>query len=139
MDEPERVSPGGWLSKKMSTLPRTDTAPELALRRELHGRGLRYRVQLHVPGNRRRRMDVAFTRAKVAVFVDGCYWHGCAEHGTRPQTNREWWDWKIQRNRDRDLDTNRLLEDQGWIVVRVWEHEDSATAADRIERLVRVG
>ncbi|WP_255354065.1 very short patch repair endonuclease [Aeromicrobium sp. Leaf291] len=131
------MSPGSALSAKMSNLARTDTAPELALRRELHRRGLRYRVQFHVPGNRRRRMDVAFTRAKVAVFVDGCYWHGCPEHGTRPRTNREWWDWKIQRNRDRDADTNRLLDEQGWTVVRVWEHEDPATAANRIEQLVR--
>ncbi|MGQ2911093.1 very short patch repair endonuclease [Aeromicrobium sp.] len=121
----------------MSRLARTDTAPELALRRELHSRGLRYRVQLHVPGNRRRRIDIAFTRARVAVLVDGCYWHGCPEHGTRPRTNREWWDWKIQRNRDRDTDTNRLLDEAGWTVVRVWEHEDPAAAADRIEQLVR--
>lgn len=121
----------------MSTLARTNTAPEMAIRRELHGRGLRYRVQLYVPGNRRRRIDVVFTRAKVAVFVDGCYWHGCPEHGVRPVTNCEWWDWKIQKNRDRNLDTNRLLEEQSWTVVRVWEHEDPAAAADRIEQLVR--
>ncbi len=131
------MPPSEALARKMSTLARTDTAPELALRRELHGRGLRYRVQLHVPGNRRRRIDVAFTRAKVAVFVDGCYWHGCPAHGTRPKTNSEWWDWKIARNRARDADTNQLLENQGWRVVRVWEHEDPSTAADRVEHLVR--
>lgn len=80
---------------------------------------------------------MTFTRAKVAVFVDGCYWHGCPSHGTRPAANREWWDWKIQRNRDRDADTNCLLDKQGWTVVRVWEHEDPVAAADRIEVLVR--
>ena len=121
----------------MSTLARQDTAPEIALRRALHSRGLRYRVQLQTPGNRRRRIDIAFTRAKVAVFVDGCYWHGCPDHGTRPVTNREWWDWKIKRNRDRDADTNRLLKDQGWVVVRIWEHEDARASAQQIEALLR--
>ncbi|WP_040320166.1 DNA mismatch endonuclease Vsr [Aeromicrobium marinum] len=121
----------------MSKLARADTAPELALRRELHRRELRYRVQKHVPGNRRRRIDVAFTRARVAVFVDGCFWHGCPEHHTQPITNREWWEWKVQRNRDRDANTNELLTRHGWTVIRVWEHEDPAEAADRIELLVR--
>lgn len=121
----------------MSTLARADTAPELDLRKELHRRGLRYRVQLHVPGNRRRRIDVAFTRAKVAVFVDGCYWHGCPEHGTNPTANNEWWQWKFARNKARDEDTNRHLRELGWTVIRVWEHEDPADAADRIEAAVR--
>ena len=135
--EPSRVSPGGALSQKMATLARADTAPELALRRELHSMGLRYRLQIPVPGNRRRRIDVAFTRQKIAVFVDGCYWHGCPQHGTRPVANREWWDWKIQRNRDRDSDTNRLLEEQGWRVVRVWEHEEPSIAAAHVADVVR--
>lgn len=135
--EPVRTSPGGALSRKMSSLARRDTAPEIALRRALFGRGLRYRVQLAMPGNRRRRIDIAFTRAKIAVFVDGCFWHGCPEHGTRPMTNREWWDWKIQRNRDRDTDTNHLLVEQGWRVIRVWEHEDPREAAAAIAFAVR--
>lgn len=134
--EPERIAPGGALSQKMSTLARSDTAPEMALRQALHARALRYRVQLPVPGNRRRKIDVAFTRARVAVFVDGCFWHGCPEHGTRPATNREWWDWKIKRNKDRDDDTNRLLADQGWEVIRVWEHEDPVQAATRVRETV---
>jgi DNA mismatch endonuclease (patch repair protein) len=82
-------------------------------------------------------MDVAFIRQEIAVFVDGCYWHGCPRHGTRPVTNQDWWDWKIQRNRDRDADTNRLLEEQGWRVVRVWEHEDPTNAAARVAEIVR--
>lgn len=138
MNEPTRVRPSPELSRKMSTLARRDTAPELALRSALHSMRLRYRVQLHVPGNRRRRIDIAFTRAKVAVFVDGCFWHGCPEHGTRPRANREWWDWKIQRNRDRDADTNRLLAEHGWAVLRVWEHERPSDAAKRVEALVAV-
>lgn len=134
--EPLRVSPGGRLSAKMSTLARRDTAPELKLRSALHAAGLRYRVQLPLPGNRRRKIDVAFTRARVAVFVDGCFWHGCPRHGTRPATNQEWWDWKIKRNKDRDDDTNRLLADQGWEVIRVWEHEDPLQAASRVRETV---
>ncbi len=118
-------------------LARTDTAPEIALRKALHARGLRYRVQFHVPGNRRRRIDIAFTRAKVAVMVDGCFWHGCPDHGTRPVANREWWDWKIARNTERDRDTDQLLAEHGWTVVRVWEHEDPDEAAGRVETLVR--
>jgi DNA mismatch endonuclease (patch repair protein) len=134
VSEPSRVSPGGALSAKMSALARKDTAPELALRSALHAAGLRYRVQLPVPGNRRRKIDVAFTRVKVAVFVDGCFWHGCPLHGTRPATNAEWWDWKIKRNKDRDADTNRLLAEQGWRVVRVWEHEEQANAVMRVRK-----
>ncbi|EFQ84274.1 hypothetical protein HMPREF0063_10990 [Aeromicrobium marinum DSM 15272] len=71
------------------------------------------------------------------MFVDGCFWHGCPEHHTQPITNREWWEWKVQRNRDRDANTNELLTRHGWTVIRVWEHEDPAEAADRIELLVR--
>ena len=116
----------------MSTLPRRDTAPEVALRRELHRRGLRYRVQLKVPGNNRRTIDIAFTRARLAVYVDGCFWHGCPDHGARPRTNSDWWAWKIQRNQDRDQDTDAQLQRAGWEVVRIWEHEDVGSAADLI-------
>lgn len=135
--EPERLPPDRAMSQRMSRLARKDTTPEVALRRELHRRGLRYRVQLPVPGNRRRRIDVAFTRCKVAVFVDGCYWHGCPEHGTSPKANSEWWQWKFSRNKARDEDTNRHLTELGWVVIRVWEHESPDAAADRIERIVR--
>ncbi|MBD9699191.1 very short patch repair endonuclease [Flavimobilis sp. GY10621] len=120
----------------MSAARRRDTAPELALRRALHARGLRYRVTYPVPGNRRRTIDVAFTRAKVAVFVDGCFWHGCPEHGTQPHANAGWWATKLAANAARDRDTDRLLTDAGWTVVRVWEHEDPDTAADHIRIVV---
>lgn len=133
--EPERASPGGRLSAKMSTLARRDTRPELLLRRELHRRGLRYRLQVKVPGNNRRTIDLAFTRVRLAVFVDGCFWHGCPQHGTSPRANSEWWAWKIERNRSRDADTDRLLAASGWHVLRVWEHEDPAAAADRVARI----
>jgi DNA mismatch endonuclease (patch repair protein) len=112
-----------------------DTAPELALRHLLHERGLRYRVDY--PVLPRRRADVVFTKAKVAVFVDGCFWHGCPEHGTWPRNNAEWWRSKIEGNRQRDADTNERLTEAGWTVVRVWSHEDPAEAAAEIEALVR--
>jgi DNA mismatch endonuclease (patch repair protein) len=117
----------------MSTLARRDTKPELLLRRELHRRGLRYRVQVKVPGNNRRTIDIAFTRVRLAVYVDGCFWHGCPEHVHRPKTNSDWWAWKMVRNRERDRDTDRLLSDAGWQVVRVWEHETPQAAADVVE------
>lgn len=132
--EPARVSPGGSLSRKMSTLARRDTDAEMKLRRALHALGLRYRVQLPIPTSRRRTIDVAFTRAHLAVFVDGCFWHACPDHGARPRTNSEWWRWKLGRNTDRDRDTDRLLVEAGWEVLRVWEHEDPDEAALRVRR-----
>jgi DNA mismatch endonuclease (patch repair protein) len=118
----------------MSTAKRRDTSAELALRRELHALGLRYRVAYPVPGQRRRTIDVAFTRAKVAVFVDGCFWHGCPEHGTKPRSNSEWWSTKLAANKARDRDTDRFLHGLGWAVVRVWEHQDARVAATDIAR-----
>ena len=119
-------------SDQMATLSRRDTAPELALRRELHKRGMRYRLQVKTPGSRRRTIDIAFPSARLAVFVDGCFWHGCPAHGTQPQANRDWWLWKIARNQARDADTNRLLLEAGWTVVRVWEHDEVSSAADTV-------
>lgn len=130
--EPARVRPAAELSQRMARLRRTATAPEVAIRRELHGRGLRYRVQLKVPGNNRRTIDIAFTRARLAIFVDGCFWHGCPDHGTQPATNSEWWSWKLARTKARDRDTDRLLVEASWTVLRVWEHEPPEEAAQRV-------
>jgi len=110
-----------------------DTGPEIALRRILHSRGLRYRVDAPLPMNRRRRSDVMFTRAQMAAFVDGCFWRGCADHATLPASNRAFWAEKIARNRQRDADTNRLMSDVGWLVLRFWEHESPESAADSVE------
>jgi len=136
-DEPGRLRPDRELSMRMSRLARRHTMPELAVRRRLHALGLRYRVQLPVPGNRRRTIDIAFTRVRVAVFIDGCFWHGCPHHGVRPRTNPDWWKWKLERNRTRDADTTRLLADQGWHVLRFWEHDDPQRVADDIATVVR--
>lgn len=130
--EPARVSPGGALSAKMSTLARRDTKPEIELRRALHRRGLRFRVQLKVPGNRRRTIDIAFTRARLAVYVDGCFWHGCPDHHHLPRSNSEWWKWKVELNRRRDEDTDASLAASGWRVLRIWEHIDPEVAAELV-------
>lgn len=121
------------ISLRMSQLRRRDTRPEMEVRKRLHALGLRYRVCLRVPGRARRTIDVAFTRWKIAVFMDGCFWHGCPVHGVLPKSNTEWWVAKIQKNIDRDLDTTRLLEREGWTVLRFWEHE----APDAVVEAVR--
>lgn len=115
-----------------------DTEPEIVLRRVLHAMGLRFRLQrLIVPGTRRR-VDIVFPSAKVGVQVYGCFWHGCAVHGERPNIkNPDYWVPKIRRNRARDLDTSRRLASAGWLMVEVWEHQDPLTAAKNIEALVR--
>ena len=114
-----------------------DTKPELAVRSAVHRRGLRYRVAARPQPELRRTADMVFRRAKVAVFVDGCYWHGCPEHHTQPTTNREYWAEKISGNVRRDKETNEHLERAGWTVLRFWEHENTETVADTIETSVR--
>lgn len=120
----------------MKATRRQDTKPELALRRELHGRGLRYRVEYKVLPGLRRRADIVFTRARVAVFVDGCFWHSCPLHGTTPKANAQFWKNKLDANMQRDRDTDQRLVGAGWRVVRVWEHEHAEQAADRIATVV---
>lgn len=116
---------------------RRDTLPELRLRRELHRRGLRYRVDRAVPGLARVRPDLLFSRARVAVFVDGCFWHSCDEHAHLPKSNTAWWLAKLEANVLRDRRADARLDALGWRVLRVWEHEDPVAAADRVEHLVR--
>lgn len=114
-----------------------DTAPELALRRALHARGLRYRKHVAPLAGLRCRADVVFSAAKVAVFVDGCFWHSCPEHRTQPRANGEWWKAKLGRTWQRDRMNDEALRAASWTVVRVWEHEDPESAAARIAGLVR--
>jgi DNA mismatch endonuclease, patch repair protein len=134
---PALVPSSASVSARMSRLPRRDTAPELALRRLLHARGMRYRVNMPVPGLARRSIDVAFTRSRLAIFVDGCYWHGCPDHGRVPHTNREWWTEKLRRNQARDLQTAAYLDQLCWDVVRFWAHQDPHDVADIVECRVR--
>ena len=124
-------------SERMRRQATRDTAPEMEVRRHLHAAGLRYRVHTKPLPQLRRTADVVFRGARVAVFVDGCFWHSCPEHGTAPVTNGEWWAAKLSRNVKRDADTDRQLTDAGWLVLRVWEHEDPVVAAERVARAVR--
>lgn len=115
-------------------MPRRDTKPEVSLRRELHHRGLRFRVACGtLPGT----PDIVLTRAKVAVFVDGCFWHGCPEHYTAPKNNASWWATKMDANRARDRRVDEELAALGWLALHVWEHEPISSAAGRIETLWR--
>lgn len=116
----------------------SDTKPELAIRRLLHAEGLRYRVSIQPLAGLRRRADIAFTKQRIAVFIDGCFWHGCPEHGrTRFNHNADYWPAKLAANRLRDQDTNVKLSDAGWLVLRFWEHEGPTDVADAIATAVR--
>jgi DNA mismatch endonuclease (patch repair protein) len=116
---------------------RVDTKPERALRSALHHRGLRFRVDTAPEPGLRCRADVVLRRARVAVFVDGCFWHSCPEHGTQPETNAGYWTAKIARNVARDRRNDADLRERGWTVIRVWEHEDPEVGADRVSAAVR--
>lgn len=121
----------------MSQQKHRDTAPELSLRRAMHALGLRYRVEAPLPGMPRRRADALFPKVRIAVFVDGCFWHSCPQHATAPAANGAWWATKLAGNVARDRDTDTRLAEQGWLSVRVWEHEDMAIAASAIRDVVR--
>lgn len=114
-----------------------DTAPEVQLRKLLHAAGLRYRVHRAPLDGLRRRADIVFGPARVAVFVDGCYWHGCPEHYVPPKTNPAYWSPKIAGNAARDRDTDARLAQAGWLVLRYWEHDDAAACAEEVVALVR--
>lgn len=116
-------------SRRFRNTPTRDTPAELALRRELFGRGFRYRVDTRPLPAVNRRADLVFRRQRVAVFVDGCYWHGCPEHCKMPKSNKGWWAQKIGGNRARDEDTDCKLREAGWVPVRIWEHQLPEEAA----------
>lgn len=109
-----------------------DTSPELALRSLVHARGLRYRVASRPLAEFRRTADMVFRPVRVAVFVDGCYWHGCPDHFVLPKTNTQYWRDKIDRNILRDRETDHLLESRSWLVLRFWEHDNPAACAELV-------
>ncbi|MFF3757958.1 very short patch repair endonuclease [Streptomyces sp. NPDC002185] len=128
---------GSWASsearrRNMQAIRSRDTKPEQLVRRLLHAQGLRYRVAARPLPELRRTADIVFRPVKVAVFIDGCYWHGCPEHYVPPKTNSGYWSDKVARNMARDRDTDQRLEDAGWTVLRFWEHQPSEECAIHI-------
>lgn len=113
-----------------------DTKPELAVRKILHSRGFRYRVSQRPIPTLRRTADLIFSRSKIAVFIDGCFWHGCPAHYRAPGANAQYWVAKLERNRSRDIETTKMLQTEGWTVLRFWSHEDAGTIAERIEETI---
>ena len=120
----------------MAKVATRDTAPERALRRELHSRGLRYRVDARPIPALRSRADLVFAPSRVAIYVDGCFWHACPDHAVLPKSNRGWWRDKLDANVRRDRATDQALAASGWMVLRVWEHDDPVLAANRIQTVV---
>jgi DNA mismatch endonuclease (patch repair protein) len=121
----------------MRRIRQKGTEAELKLRSALHARGFRFRVQVAPLAGVRRRADLVFPRIKLAIFVDGCFWHSCPTHRTQPKENAQWWATKLAENVRRDRDTDRLLKDAGWAVLRFWEHEDPDEAAARAAPIIK--
>lgn len=113
------------------------TRPEMAVRRELHRRGFRYRVQYRPLPGVRATADIVFTRARVVVFIDGCFWHRCPEHGTAPRANATWWAAKLDTNERRDRRIDTQLREHGWTVIRIWEHVAADDAADQVAEMLQ--
>lgn len=118
------------VSARMRRQRSSDTQVELAVRRALFSSGLRYRKHYPVPGRPRRSIDIAFPARRLAVFIDGCFWHGCVLHKSVPKSNEAWWSAKLEQNKQRDAETTSLLTEQNWRVLRFWEH-------DPVEEVVR--
>ncbi|EGE44295.1 very short patch repair endonuclease [Streptomyces griseus] len=144
MPQPDEWTPpeGSWASsaarrRNMQAIRSRDTKPERLIRRIVHANGLRYRVAARPLPDLRRTADMVFRPAKVAVFIDGCYWHGCPEHYVSPKTNPGYWSEKVARNVARDRDTDERLSAAGWLVLRFWEHQSSDTCALSIISAVR--
>jgi DNA mismatch endonuclease (patch repair protein) len=135
VDESWASSPA--VRRVMQSNKSRDTKPEMALRSAVHALGLRYRVAAKPLAGLRRTADLVFPRARVAVFLDGCFWHGCPQHHTVASANATFWADKVRGNRARDRDTDERLAQAGWVSVRIWEHEDPVEAADRVRAIVR--
>jgi DNA mismatch endonuclease (patch repair protein) len=121
----------------MQAIRARDTTPELEVRRRLHAAGLRYRVGVRPVPTLRRTADIVFTRRRIAIFIDGCFWHSCPAHGHAVGTNQAYWAPKLARTIARDLETTEALQAAAWTVARFWEHEDAAAVSDTIIALVR--
>lgn len=133
------LTSGLAVSNRMKSVRRTNTKPELAIQSCLKQMGLSFKTDFGIIKGSQRRADIVFKEAKVTVFIDGCFWHGCPIHGTWPKTNSEFWRKKVESNRKRDLDTDYHLTNIGWKVTRVWEHESPTEVADRIFVVIKKG
>ncbi|MGU3292516.1 very short patch repair endonuclease [Williamsia sp. M5A3_1d] len=120
----------------MSKQKRRDTEAEMLVRRELHARGIRFRVDVRPATDMRVRGDIVWRGLRLIVFIDGCFWHGCPLHATRPAANKEWWAKKLDGNIARDRRTDAALTERGWLVLRFWEHVDATDVADDIESVL---
>lgn len=125
--------------QRMRNTAQRDNAVELAVRSALHRLGFRFRIHQRVVPGTKRTVDILLPRHRLAVFVNGCFWHGCPIHATWPKRNAEFWRIKIEANRERDADTDRRLQQAGWRVIRIWEHEQPNEAALRVAELIRAG
>lgn len=137
---PERKTPAPSSAAATATMRANrsrDTGPERRLRSALHRRGLRFRLHGRPEPDLRTTADIVFGPSRTLVFVDGCFWHRCPDHGNTPRSNRQWWDSKLAANVDRDRASDAALRARGWSVIRIWEHESPDEAAERIERIVR--
>lgn len=137
--EPNEKIEASWSSnpgtaRSMRSNRHRDTKPELAIRRLLHARGYRYRVDFAPWSNKRRRADIVFTRPRLAVFIDSCFWHGCPEHGTVPVSHADYWEPKLAKNRERDAETTAMAEAEVWRVLRIWEHVPPEEAVQLVIR-----
>ncbi|MCY1241111.1 DNA mismatch endonuclease Vsr [compost metagenome] len=143
MSPSPRSSVTAATSRRMARTRGFDNPRERAIRSQLHRMGLRFRIHFRAVPGTTRTIDIAFTRLRLAVFCDGCFWHGCPQHATQSKTNAEWWQHKITANISRDRDTDARLCASGWSVLRIWEHEpgDRAVAAivDRLDKLAMTG
>jgi len=134
---PVYAPPSAGVRRRMQAVRTRDTAPELALRSELHRLGLRFRLGVVLLAGTRRRVDIVFPGAKVVCLVHGCFWHGCPKHLVWPTRNPRFWRAKIRQNQARDVETEQLLRESGWAVVVCWEHEAPERVAARVYRIVR--
>lgn len=132
------VAPSAGRRRNMRAIRRSETKPEVRLRSALHRAGLRFRkdLRLDLADRVSVRPDIVFTRHRVAVFVDGCFWHRCPEHGSAPRVNTAYWAPKLDRTVARDAEQTAVLQEAGWLVVRIWEHEPLPASVDRVTAAV---
>lgn len=133
---PKPAAKSAMVSAQMSRMPRASSKPEVAVRRALHARGFRFRLNRRdLPGS----PDIVFSRWRLAVFIDGCFWHGCVDHGVLPKNNGEWWKAKLAANAERDARKDRELRGLGWLPLHFWEHDDVERVCDAIAQITSSG